>query len=168
MEPQRRMARSPRTWCAVLLCCLTGPLAAQQLYWYDGATRRPLWAEPGVVADFSGDAREKSQVIRSSALSKTDLARQSPVFRDQAQGGGTRALPGGVLVRFKADSTDAQQAALVARHGLTVVRRIGDAGTSYLVGGPPGEASLALANRLFESGDFEAASPNWWQPRRLK
>ena len=168
MEPQRRMARSPRTWCAALLCCLTGPLAAQQLYWYDGATRRPLWAEPGVVADFSGDAREKSQVIRSSALSKTDLARQSPVFRDQAQGGGTRALPGGVLVRFKADSTDAQQAALVARHGLTVVRRIGDAGASYLVGGPPGEASLALANRLFESGDFEAASPNWWQPRRLK
>ena len=162
------MARSPRTWCAALLCCLTGPLAAQQLYWYDGATRRPLWAEPGVVADFSGDAREKSQVIRSSALSKTDLARQSPVFRDQAQGGGTRALPGGVLVRFKADSTDAQQAALVARHGLTVVRRIGDAGASYLVGGPPGEASLALANRLFESGDFEAASPNWWQPRRLK
>jgi hypothetical protein len=98
-----------------LLCCLTGPLAAQQLYWYDGALRRPLWAEPGVVADFSGDTREKSQVIRSSALSKTDLARQSPVFRDQAQGGGTRALPGGVLVRFKADSTDAQQAALVAR-----------------------------------------------------
>ena len=115
MEPQRRMARSPRTWCAALLCCLSGPLAAQQLYWYDGATRRPLWAEPGVVADFSGDAREKSQVIRSSALSKTDLARQSPVFRDQAQGGGTRALPGGVLVRFNADSTDAQHAALVAR-----------------------------------------------------
>ena len=168
MGSQLRMARSARAWCAAVLCGLAGPLAAQQLYWYDGAVRRPLWAEPGVVADFSGGTREKSQVIRSSALSKADATRQSPVFRDQAQGGGTRALPGGVIVRFKAGSTEPQVAALVARHGLTVVRRIGDAGTSYLVDCPPGEASLALANRLFESGDFEAASPNWWQPRRLK
>lgn len=168
MGPTLRMARSTRAWCAGVLYCLAGPLAAQQLYWYDGTVRRPLWAEPGVVADFSGDTREKSQVIRSSALSKADATRSSPVFRDQAQGGASRALPGGVLVRFKPASTEADIAALLARHDLKRVRRIGDAGTSWLVDCPPGEASLALANRLFESGDFEAASPNWWQPRRRK
>jgi hypothetical protein len=73
-----------------------------------------------------------------------------------------------VIVRFKAGSTDSDIAALAARHGLTLQRRIGDLGTTYLVACPPGEPSLALANRLFESGDFEAASPNWWQPRQLK
>lgn len=157
-----------RAWCAGLLCCLAGPLAAQQMYWYDGAVRRPLWAETGVVADFSGETREKSQVIRSSALSKSAGTAQSPVYRDQAQGGAPRALPGGVLLRFKAGGTPAQNDALLARHGLTLTRRIGDGGASVLIDSPPGEASLALANRLFESGDFEAVSPNWWQPRARK
>ncbi|HPU52416.1 MAG TPA: hypothetical protein PK359_12730 [Burkholderiaceae bacterium] len=168
METTIRIARSVRIGCAALLCCLAAPLAAQQVYWYDGAVRRPLWAEPGVVADFSGATSEKSQVIRPYALSKAEGGHQSPVYRDQAQGGATRALPGGVIVRFKAGSTDSDIAALAARHGLTLQRRIGDLGTTYLVACPPGEPSLALANRLFESGDFEAASPNWWQPRQLK
>jgi hypothetical protein len=145
------------------------PALAQQHYWYDGATRRPLWAEPGVVADFSGPTREKSAVVSPSALVKSDARRQSPVFRDQAQSGGpARALPGGVLIRFAPGATAAERQAALARHGLTVLRENGPGSGSWLIESPAGEASLALANRLHESGDFEAAAPNWWQPRRLK
>ena len=38
----------------------------------------------------------------------------------------------------------------------------------WLVGSEPGLPSLDLANRLYESGDFAVAAPNWWQPRALK
>ena len=152
-----------------MLALLGAPALAQQLYWYDGGIRRPLWAESGVVADFSGPTREKSAVLSPSALAKSDTRRQSAVFRDHAQPGGpARALPGGVLIRFAPGTTPAQRQAALARHGLTVLRENGPGSDSWLIESPAGEASLALANRLHESGDFEAAAPNWWQPRQLK
>jgi hypothetical protein len=48
------------------------------------------------------------------------------------------------------------------------VRELGDDGHAWLVSSAPGLPALELANRLYESGDFLAASPNWWRPRALK
>lgn len=160
-----------RRWLVALgLFLAQGAALAQQLYWYDGAVRRPLWSEPGVVADFEGAAREKSSVIKPSALVKPGAGGQSGVFRDHASASGAspRALPGGVILRFKPDTAEAERADLIARHGLTVVRELAPGSGTLLVASPPGEASLTLANRLYESGQFAAASPNWWQARRLK
>ncbi len=158
-----------KTATTAALLGMASAACAQQVYWYDGATRRPLWAETGVLADFASGGREKSQIVRPAALVKTDGARHSPVFRDHAQAGAaSRALPGGVLLTFAPGTGESARQAAFARHGLTVLRDIGPGSGSYLVASPAGEASLNLANKLFESGDFAAASPNWWQPRQLK
>ncbi len=162
-----RFIRARRLLAAALLAPL--PLGAQQLYWYDGDTRRPLWAESGMVADFDGAAREKSAVLKPATLVKPGTIGTSPVYRDQpGDSGSARALPGGVLLRFKAGTAEARRDALLSRHGLTRLREIGNGTDAVLVASAPGEASLTLANRLHESGDFAAASPNWWRPHRRK
>lgn len=148
-----------------LAAALAAPAGAQQRYWYDGAQRRPLWVEPSVLAEFSGPRAEKSQVVKPAALVKSPQA-ASPVFRDAT--GRPRALPGGVMLRFREGTPEAGRAALLARHGLGAARELGEGSGTWLVDTPPGTTALDLANRLFESGDFAAAAPNWWQPRTLK
>ncbi len=167
-----RPASRARAW---LLCALIGLAAlptiarAQQRYWYDGDQRRGLWSEPAVVADFSARSAEKASVLKPPALAKGEAALHSPVFRDAKDGTSPqRALPGGVIVRIGPALSDEQRAALFARHGLQVVRELGEGTGAWLVRSPPGLPALDLANRLYESGDFVAASPNWWRPRALK
>lgn len=153
----------------VLALALTPAAHAQQRYWYDGDTRRALWSQPDMLADFGAARAEKNQVIKPSALVKDLSMSTSPVFRDAASDASpSRALPGGVLLRFAPGTTDAQRQALLARYGLTDARALGDATGAWLVPTAPGTASLDLANRLFESGDFATAAPNWWRPRALK
>jgi hypothetical protein len=146
------------------------PAAGQQLYWYDGDLRRPLWADATLQAEFSGPAAEKSRVLRPAGLSKDGATSAvSPVFRDRAGGQGQpRALPGGVIVRLREGTTDAQRQALFAKHGLQPVREQSGGTGAWLVAAAAGLPSLELANRLHESGDFAGASPNWWQPRTRK
>ena len=165
-------ASRARAW---LLCALIGLAAlppaarAQQRYWYDGDQRRALWSDQAVVADFSARSAEKASVLKPPALAKGEAALHSPVFRDAKDGAGAqRALPGGVIVRVDPALSDEQRAALFARHGLLAVRELGEGTGAWLVRSPPGLPSLDLANRLYESGDFVAASPNWWRPRALK
>jgi hypothetical protein len=155
----------------VLLCLAAAPWAAraQQQYWYDGEHRRPLWSDPSVVADFSERSAAKTRVLKPPALVKGEGVRHSPVFRDgRDDASPRRALPGGVIVRFDPALSAEQRAALIERHGLQVVRELGDDGHAWLVSSAPGLPALELANRLYESGDFLAASPNWWRPRALK
>ena len=154
-----------------LLWLLAMPWAAhaQQRYWYDGDQRRPLWSEPSLVADFGAHSAEKSRVLKPPALVKGDATLRSPVFRDGSdERSPHRALPGGVIVRFDPSLSADQRAALIVRHRLEVVRELGDGTGVWLVRSAPGLPALELANRLYESGDFLAASPNWWRPRALK
>jgi hypothetical protein len=157
---------------ALALLALAGPAQAQQRYWYDGGERRLLWAESGLLADFSAAPGTKQSVIQPALGDKTAAPTGSAaltVYRDQPEAGGRpRALPGGVLVGFRPRTTAAEREALLSRHGLRLIRPLGDRADWVLVASPPGDASLELANRLHESGDFASASPNWWQPRQLK
>jgi len=156
-------------WLALLLSFAGAGASAQQRYWYDGDQRRPLWSDAEVVADFSAPGAQKTRVLKPAAIAKREAAGRSPVFRDSRDGSGAaRALPGGVIVRFHASTSDAQRRALLARYGLEPARELGDGSGLWLVGSEPGLPSLDLANRLYESGDFAAAAPNWWQPRALK
>lgn len=99
----------------------------------------------------------------------------SPVLRDALAPAHVRALPGGVIVTLKAPpaGTDAAAREATARSelveaGLEPVRAIGPTDRVWLVASPAGLESLAIANRLHESGQFESATPNWWQSRALK
>ncbi len=161
--------RIAMTAAALCLAALAVPAHAQQRYWYDGDQRRPLWSDDAWIADFSVPSAEKSRLIKPAALGKPGATDQSPVFRDASDPASPRrALPGGVIVRFTESTTAGQRDALIAKHRLDPVRVIGGSGATWLMRSAPGIASLELANRLYESGEFEAASPNWWRPRALK
>lgn len=162
---RRRAAAAALVLVAVLPCAAL----AQQRYWYDGAVRRTLWAQPGLVAEFGDGGLEKSRVVKPAALAKDASGPASPVFRDgPGDAGAPRALPGGVVLRLPPGTDDARRQAIFSRHGLNSVRPLGDGGLAWFAWSPPGSASLDLANRLYESGDFASAAPNWWQPRALK
>lgn len=157
--------------CLLLaIAALAASLAqAQQRYWYDGEVRRPLWAEPAVVVDFAQAARGAPVVPAPAGLEKSAGAHRSPVFRDAASPGSPlRAPAGGVIVRLRPGTTDAQRAALFAKHGISQPRRVGGQDDVWLAPAPAGVASLDLANLLHETGDFASASPNWWKARTLK
>jgi len=162
----RKRTLLPRAFVAMLLGSATLGLNAQQRYWYDGDVRRPLWSDESLVADFSSGRGEKSRVLKPAALAKGGV-QSSPVFRDgPGEKSRSRALPGGVVVTLPEGVDEARRTALFARHALQPVRALG--ADMWLVAAAPGVASLDLANRLHESGDFKAAAPNWWQPRALK
>jgi len=142
-------------------------------YWYDGGRRRGLLVDDDLRADFgSGKAIPADRQARGGkaldAPTGPEAADGSPVFRDADSPAIKRALPGGVIITTHG-STDARALdRLLAPLGLAVSRQLDAGGTRWLVETPPGVASLELANRLHESGDFAAVAPNWWRERALK
>lgn len=138
-------------------------------YWYDGEIKRPLWIDGARVADFSGQERTKSAVVKAMPATKSVNDGTSPLFRDSNDDNArTRALPGGVIVRLHQVLPDEQARSFLQQRGLKAVREIGSQTGLWLVESAPGLASLQLANQLHERGEFVSASPNWWQPRALK
>lgn len=142
--------------------------ASGQRFWYDGGHRKPLQVDPEWVVDFRNSKPdfERRDAARLGAEKSDELAAGvSPVLRDP--NGEPRALPGGVVVRLRdVDIADPRKA--LADAGLEPVRAIDPQQRTWLVASPAGLDSLALANRLHESGRFEAVTPNWWRPRSLK
>lgn len=134
-------------------------------WWQDGAARRPLVVDGRLEADFSPGFGKAASVLRpAGSATKSDAPLVSPVLRDET--GRARALPGGVLVVLKRPLDDQAARVLIVRAGAVPARRISD--TIWLLEGPTGFGSLALANRLHDSGAFASAQPNWWVERSLK
>lgn len=142
--------------------------AGGERFWYDGEQRRPLRVDPEWVVDFRNAKadfeRRDSTHVRSEKADQLD-AGVSPLLRDP--NGEARALPGGVIVRLR-DGDLADPRKTLADAGLDPVRPIDPQQRTWLVASPAGLESLALANRLHDSGRFEAVTPNWWRPRALK
>lgn len=141
-----------------------------QRVWHDGDRKRTLQVDPEWVVDFRGSKPnlERAPQPATAATAKNGPALspgQSQVLRDET--GAPRALPGGVIVRLR-DADIAGARALFTELGLQPVRAIDPEERTWLVASPPGLESLTLANRLHESGRFEAATPNWWRPRATK
>jgi hypothetical protein len=134
-------------------------------WWHDGTARRALVLDRSLEADFSPAPWRAADVLRpAGAAPKSAAPLVSPVLRDAS--GRARALPGGVLVVLKAPLDEAAARALIAGAGATPTRQVSS--TVWLLEGPPGLASLELANRLHAGGQFAAAQPNWWVQRTLK
>ena len=143
---------------AAIVSTLAGNAAAQTAgaYWYDGSVRRELY---GVSA--RPETREK-------ALAANPSADGTAFFTERPGSARVMGLPGGVVVTLRETMSPSRAQQFLASRGLTPVRPIGDGSTTWLVASDPGLPSLHLANRLYESGDFAAASPNWWQARAKK
>ncbi|MCM5572321.1 hypothetical protein M6I34_17540 [Burkholderiaceae bacterium FT117] len=156
------------------------PASSGDLYWYEEGTRRALRVDAAQVADFGRkDASRGRMPLRASRDTEKDPAGLpdgvSPVLRDTGAPGRPRALPGGVIVTLRtapagndAGARQAEAHRQLAAAGLQPLRALDPEARRWLVASPAGLASLELANRLHESGDFAAAAPNWWQPRALK
>ncbi len=174
---------------ALVLCILSGSAAMAAGpaadYYYDGGKQRPLLLDDTLVAVFGATpaavrsalpgaqaTRMKggATIYRAQAGSyKTMLgvapgAAVSPVFHEGASTAGRlMALPGGVLVNFKADWTAQQVNDWSAAKGLVIDKKLSIGQNWYLIKSPAGQASLDLANQLQQSGEVESASPNWWK-----
>lgn len=130
------------------------------LGWYDGDRWRPLALVADKVADFSPSRISQTSVVETG---QPDVLR-SAVLRDES--GRLRALPGGLIVRFRQGTTAQQAREQLAALGLKVSRQIGE--DQWLIESPIGLESLRRANELHASGRFANVQPNWWVERRLR
>ncbi len=161
-------------------------------YWYDGKRKRTIFQDNNIVAELitpgagstmkanmasaAAVGKQTSATVKLwdisaasdskqslSALSGTMKGSLSPVFTNSKSGGGQRrALPGGILVTFNSDWNDKKVKQWVTAKGLTIKQKM-NFGNIYLLDSAPGMASLNMANSIYESGEVEGASPNWWQ-----
>lgn len=176
---------------SVALCCVPLPAVAEgkgapRHYFYDGNKKIVINPDASLVAEFgSADAQS---AVKAAAPAAEELkagaggprlfkapatsfkprtamgTATSPVFRiGTSPGGRLMALPGGMVVTFKPEWTDAQVREFAASKGLEVQQRLEITGNWYVLRTEPGLASLDAANALHESGAVVAASPNWWK-----
>ncbi|MFT4103408.1 MAG: hypothetical protein QM674_20735 [Burkholderiaceae bacterium] len=163
-------------------------------YWYDGSVRRELWIDPQtraiVPAPAASGAEAATGASAASAPAKADKrpagatgpapAAPNLVQRKGGQpasdGGSTAstasttatpidsALSGGIVVTLREPLPDAQARAFLQARGLAPRREIGKGSGAWLVDSPAGLETLERANRLYESGAFAGAQPNWHRP----
>lgn len=165
---------------------------AEPLKYYDGERWREVYVSRNEVAEFAAPDVKQEKAIRAAAPNAVviesrgqirfwrigaeqdavtlarSLAAQSqpmsvsPVFHGSALGGPRLALGGGVIVRFLAGWSTAEVDTWADRWQVKVERRLSPDRNLYVVTSAPGMAALELANKIQESGEVEAATPQWW------
>ena len=192
------MNHSIGIWALALVACSTvgsgaGAAPPTGTYYYQDGVRQPVVEVPGLVATTSADGAESvkaalpgaevvlsagSTTIFKSSSTEVDQALKrtarttvqvSPVYREGTSAAGRlMTLPGGAVVSFKADWTEAQVKSWVAARGFALGQKMNLPGNWYLVTTPPGAASLTAANAMQESGAVLSATPNWWKQASAK
>ncbi|EJE50062.1 hypothetical protein PMI14_05348 [Acidovorax sp. CF316] len=170
-----------RRAAVVLAACAaaTGALAATTAHYFDGDTQRTITLDTSQVAIITPTHEAGSTQARSVGEGSAPLVQLQPANQSVAKGAGTHispvyregnspagrlmALPGGVIVKFNADWSDAQVRAWAQAKGLTATQRLGTLGNWYIIATAPGSAALELANSLKAGGEVLAAMPNWWK-----
>ncbi len=162
-------------------------------YWYESGVKKTLHMDDELVAEFGPASEEKSAVksaepsatriqVRGgggaaiwkvgspkSALQKSAAIKPgagvSPVFREGGSPGGRiMSLPGNVIVFFKSDWSEQKVKGWATAKNLEIANKLNIGKNAYVLKTAPGLESLNLANKLQESGEVEAAAPNWWSP----
>ncbi len=131
-----------------------------------GAKSAVLQANPGAAELKAGAGGPRIfKVAAASFKPRTENGTAtSPVFRmGTSPAGRLMALPGGIVVTFKAELTDAQIRQWATAKGFEVQQKMAIQGNWYVLKTGPGQASLDAANKLQESGEVLTASPNWWK-----
>lgn len=161
-----------------------------QMYrWYEMGEEREIFIEDGQVAVFSdGLSKPQSNKLTSKSMGTLRLEKEfgsvriyrtesavntktlaglsvpgaSPVFRDTRSEGRRMALPGTILVQFKADTDESQARVWAQQAGMSLVRKQLFPKNSYVFLHQPGLASLEMANKLHKSSEIQWAQPDWW------
>lgn len=174
---------------ALVFCLLSGSAAIAAGpagdYYYDGAQKRALLLDDTLVAAFGAASTAVKSALPGAQTAKVNGgatiyriqagsyksaqaaapgAAVSPVFHEGGSSAGRlMALPGGVLVNFKADWTAQQVTDWAAAKGLAVDKKLAIGQNWYVIKSAPGQASLDIANQIHQSGEVVSASPNWWK-----
>jgi len=160
--------------------------------WHDGEREQLVWLDPALVAEFSALPGDESAVKRAfpaavaqrgsrgiariwrvegdsaervlqAARTANPTGKVSPVFSDGANGSGRkRALPGGIIVAFKPDWTEARVSAWATAQGLPIASKLEIGPNVYVLNTEAGLAALDTANRIRRGGEVVSAQPNWW------
>lgn len=181
----------------VALCCVHLPASAEgapaplDTYYYDGEKKLTITPQPDLVAEFV--VGDKASAVLKAVPAATEVpsgsggprvfktpsaafkprteagTTTSPVFRTgTSPAGRLMALPGGMLVNFKADWSEAQVREFCQAKKLEIERRLDILGNWYVLKTEPGRASLLAANALHESGQVVSATPNWWKQSTIR
>lgn len=154
--------------CAAALICIgvsagmAAKAATQPLYWYDGATKTPLFRQPQSDRAPSGPETKPSASCPASA--KRSSGAEGPPLAVYSTGENPRAsrrlrqAPGIVFALGDGATLEPVRAWLAQRR---LRAEPIASGTLYKVGAITGEHAIALANALFESGLVKYAQPNW-------
>ncbi|MEI8157941.1 MAG: hypothetical protein WCH60_13840 [Burkholderiales bacterium] len=165
----------PKVSIGLALSALVITSAAQTSYYYDGGIQRTITPQPNLVAKLTTPATTGTRSTESSAnapfvtintsgSSRSIDANSSPVYREGGSAAGRLlALPGGVIVNFKPDWSDAQIQAWAATKGYMLGQRLNILGNWYVLPTAAGQIALDIANAIQESGEVVSASPNWWK-----
>jgi hypothetical protein len=73
-----------------------------------------------------------------------------------------------VIVFFKSDWSEQKVKGWAAAKNLGIAYKLNIGRNAYALKTAPGLESLNLANKLQESGEVEAAAPNWWRPAQRR
>lgn len=159
--------------------------------WHDGEREQAVWLNPALVAEFGTQSESESGVKRAypaasvepgsrgiariwrvegdlgqvmqAARAANPAGKYSPVFSDGADSSGRkRALPGGIIVAFKPDWTEARVIAWAAQQGLPVESKLEIGPNVYVLKTDAGLVALDSANRIRRSAEVVSAQPNWW------
>lgn len=88
----------------------------------------------------------------------------SEVLHDGPTGsGGMRALPGNVIVYLNPKWSEEEVKNWLSTRKLVMVKKLEIGPNIYLLKSGPGLESLAIANKLYRSGEVLAAFPDWWE-----
>lgn len=164
------------TGAAALALGVFAPTAlAETIQYRDGASTRSATLQADMMAEFAplpaAGARNASGNTPFVTLHKilpnqrtAPLgAHQSPVFREgSSPAGRLMALPGGVIVNFSADWSDADVSAWISGHGYHTRQRLPITGQWYVIDTPAGRAALQTAQAIQSTGEVVSATPNWW------
>lgn len=175
----------------VVAFCTARADSGENYYWYESGVKKTLYMDNELVAEFGPASDEESAVknaepsasramvrggaaiwrvvspkstLQKSTALKTS-AGVSPVFREGGNHGGRMmSLPGNVIVSFKSDWSEQKVKGWAAAKNLEIADILNIGKNAYVLKTAPGLESLNLANKLQESGEVEAAVPNWWRP----
>lgn len=160
--------------------------------YYDGESKRTVWLSNELLAELepSEDGRARVLQLDSAAEQRPepqlgvrlwrvraaqgveeasremtrDALRFSVVLHDSASSRSPlSALPGGVVATFPAGWDRARIDAWSAARGLGATEPVVAEANMFLLASAPGLASIELANRLHESGELVACTPNVWR-----
>lgn len=155
--------------------------------WREMGEFRQVEIEPGLVAVFTdGTPQGKSKALSSRSLGSLQLVQEygsvqlfkteaslktlsqatvagaSPVFRDQNGGVRRMALPGTILVQFKAKTTESEAREWAVQQGMSLVRPQAFPLNSFVFLYQSGLPSLTKANELHSRPEVQFAQPDWW------